>query len=354
MPQSPNIDIQLMPRYYPRPTLGKAIQNCTAAAIAVLLGAFASPSLAAFRAILVGVSQFDHLPIQALQGPVNDVDAMVRALRAFGVPSPDIFVLTDKSPSNHHPSRANILRVLREQARTSQSGDWVIVYFSGHGAQIPQRQPVAKGRWVEPDGLDEVFLTRDTKRWDRKKRTVEGALLDDEIGDALAEFTAKGAHVWAIFDSCHAGDMMRSAPRPSGDVIWRGVDAAAVGVPMNLLARMVSAPSKRVNLTNRVSTPARGHRKLSAGTGHAIAFYATRPEESAPEEWYESSEFDAPNIGGVAQRRRYGVFTWELATALAKKPQTFADLSRTIAQQYQSRPFPTPVFEGNLSLGLLR
>ncbi len=312
--------------------------------------AFMSPFAVAQRAILIGVSQFDHLPIKPLEGSPNDVALMASALQSLGILPEKIIQLTDAADHDFLPRRANVLRVLSEQARLSKRGETVIVYFSGHGAQVPQPLPVAKGRWVEPDGLDEVFLTRDTKLWDKKSRKIEGALLDDDIGDALARFTKKGVTVWAIFDTCHAGDMARGTPLTDVDVVWRGVDAGALGVPSKStlsLASLATLPSQRTVARPPRTSPVRRM------NGVVIAFYATQPDESAPEELFGEPAANRDSNGSIL-RRRYGVFTWELASALSKSPVTFFELSRSITQRYQSRPFPTPQFEGDLSRQLLR
>ena len=117
-------------------------------------------SVTAQRGVLIGVSQFDHLPIRPLDGPPNDVMLMSDTLVGLGVREQNIVKLADSASSELLPRRENILRVLREQALQGRRGETVVVYFSGHGAQVPQAMPVAKGGWIEPDGLDEVFLTR--------------------------------------------------------------------------------------------------------------------------------------------------------------------------------------------------
>lgn len=300
------------------------------------------------RAILIGVSQFDHLPIKPLEGPPNDVALMASALQSIGVLPQKIIQLTDAADPDFLPRRANILRVLSEQARLSKPGETVIVYFSGHGAQIPQPLPVAKGRWVEPDGLDEVFLTRDTKLWDKRRQRVEGALLDDEIGDAFATFTKKGIRVWAIFDTCHAGDMARSAPHSTGEVIWRGIDAAELGVPSNAAITTAKSSMRERNKSRVLADRRSGVLNTQSEKGALVAFYASQPDEASPEELYRypiPGEFKKIE----ASHGRFGIFTWELAAAIKLRSQKFSELANAISLQYRERPFPTPQYEGNLT-----
>jgi len=313
-----------------------------------------APVAAETRAILIGVSKFDHLKIAPLEGPLNDVALMGVALQARGLEGRQIIKLTDYSAESYKPRRANILRVFAETAKASLANDVVIVYFSGHGAQVPQPKPVPKGRWVEPDGLDEVFLTRDTKMWDKKSQRVEGALLDDEIGDALEAFTKKGVHVWAIFDSCHAGDMVRGTTMTDGAPILRGVDATALGVSTSAVRaatlRGASQRSSRSGPLGRMVLPRTVTSK--AQSGKLIAFYATQPDEAAPEELFPYPDSFA-DLRSRSVNGRFGVFTWELAGAIGQVHRSYAELAKAITVRYESRPFPTPQFEGDLAGSLL-
>lgn len=335
-------------------TISRSIAPLAAWFALVSLVLAAHPVAAETRAILIGVSKFDHLKIAPLDGPLNDVALMDIALRARGLPSQQIIKLTDYSDESYKPRRANILRVFAETAKTSLTNDALIVYFSGHGAQVPQPKPVPKGRWVEPDGLDEVFLTRDTKLWDKKNQRVEGALLDDEIGDALKAFTKKGVHVWAIFDSCHAGDMVRGNTMTDNGPILRGVDATALGVsPAALRAAADRGASPRSSRSGSMSRLAMSQALPSKSqTGKLIAFYATQPDEAAPEELFPYPDSFA-DLRSTSVNGRFGIFTWELAGAIGQAHRSYAELAKAITTRYESRPFPTPQFEGDLAGSLL-
>jgi len=285
-------------------------------------------------AVLIGVSQFDHLKIEPLVGPPNDVALMRQALLNIGYAPRDIVELTDVQPASRHPTARNIRRALRQQAQRLAAGDSVIVYFSGHGAQVPQRVGVQPPAYIEPDGLDEVFLTRDTRYWNPRTRTVEGALLDDEIGEALAAFTRKGVQVWAIFDTCHAGDMVRASQRPAQQTVWRGVNGTALGVPA---AALLGSSVPRSLIAAR----------QAASPQHLIAFYAAQAHEAAPEEMLVGPVFESGSQD-TTEQRRHGVFTWSLARALTSGHTTYQALANAVLTAYAERPFPTPAFEGPL------
>ena len=329
--------------------------------VMVLSLAFAlSADAHAQRAVLVGVSKFDHLNITPLEGPPNDVALMAAALSRRGIPAAKIVQLTDTARSDLLPTRANILRVLGEQARMTKPGEVVVIYFSGHGAQVPQVTPVAAGNWVEPDGLDEVFLTRDTKLWDRNQQKVEGAILDDEIGAALAQFTKKGARVWAIFDTCHAGDMARAVSLPhNSSTVWRGVNPLELGVPAEALAQgnldqkaksgsgLASRGAMRAGLMSSGRTDKDGARK------EMVLFYASQSDEAAPEELFKRPDIDVFS-GNENASLRFGVFTWAVADALGAATSHYRDIAHLIARRYSNRSTPTPLIAGPLDGRILR
>lgn len=299
-----------------------------------------TPVYAANRAVIIAVGRYDFLTIPPLVGPANDAALMNAVLRSAGLSSEHVVSLTDDSIETLLPRKANILRVLAETARRSRAGDNVVLYFSGHGAQIPQVNSGMAGRYIEPDGLDEVFITRDTRMWDKDRKRVDGALLDDEIGKALAAFTLRRVNVWVIFDSCHAGDMVRAAPRPllNADIVWRGLAPETLGAPD--ADNLSGASGANRSLVKRLRHTAPNAK------GRLLAFYATHPDEAAPEQVLANPRvLDSTTAG----KSRFGFFTWAVANAIALQPKSFAQLSGLIAAQYSHMSTPTPMFEGELN-----
>lgn len=315
--------------------LAELVAKFVAEFVAVGLLCLALPALAAPQALLVGVSGYPALPeARRLRGPRNDVPLMRDALQRAGMPPEGIVLLADGVPGSAGlPTRSAILAALAALAAGAGSGDWVVVYFSGHGSQQPQPPvPPGSGRYVEPDGLDEIFLPYDIGRWDGRIGTVQGALVDDEIGDALAAISARGARVWAIFDTCHAGDMARTWHGAQPGRSYRAVPPQALGVPAG---RAVRPPGPR----SAAAPPPAGGR---------VVFYASHPDEPAAEE-------PLPPPGGApnAALKVYGYFTWLIAQELGRQAgqptATLATLAERVAQRYASRPYPTPLFEGDLN-----
>lgn len=285
----------------------------------------ASPAQAEPRALLVGVGEYPALPGRRLEGPANDVRLMLRSLSALGFDAAQVQVLAEQGDAL--PTRDNILQGLAQLARKSRPGDWVLLYFSGHGAQVP----AAKGA-----RLDEVFLPRDTALWDPHSKQVRGALRDKELAAAMQRIRAQGAHVWAVFDTCHAADMLRGPSRGPLQGL-RFVSPPELRIPIGLWLAGRSLAS---------SSPLRSSsHHAGASMGRYVGFFAAGKDEGSLEEWL-------PDPLGSGASARYGVFTWELARALRGRQGDFAQLGERIAKAYQERPFPTPEFVGALEQGL--
>lgn len=304
--------------------------RCVAACLGLLAALHGPPALGAQRALLVGVSTYPLLPSKSLVGPGNDVLLMAESLARLGFPGDLTVTLSEASGEARWPTRANILHQLDQLAGTVDRGDWVLLYFSGHGAQVPQQR--SGHGYREPDGLDEVFLPRDTARWDPQSRRVDGAILDDEFGVVIEKIRARGVAVWVIFDTCHSGDMMRG-PVDVADKqspVQRYVSPADLGIPA---AEWGKPAVKR-------RPPPRGARP--GLTGAWVAFFASQPDEPTLEEWLPD-----PVQPGI--KRRYGLFTYELSRALMGWHGDFRQLERRLRLAYERRPFPTPMFSGQLS-----
>ncbi len=305
-----------------------------------LLLAFASclliwrPVNAADAALLVGVSEYPLID-RRLAGPANDLRLMRHAMRRMAFAPPLLIELSDRPEAAAKPTRAQILASLARLADQARPGDWLLVYFSGHGAQAPQTDATLAA-YREPDGFDELFLTSDTARWDRRQRRVEGAIRDDEIGAALRTMASRGARVWAVFDTCHASDMTRAATPRDPDPVQRFVGLDVLGVPTPEWLRAGAPTVDRQGKAPRRSAP-------SATTGSIIVFAAAAKDESTSEEWFVDPLTDD------GRRSRFGLFTYKLHGVLEARPQTFAQAAKALERAYADRPFPSPRFEGPLA-----
>lgn len=185
----------------------------------VLLFACAADAEARGRkyGLFVGINAY-AAPTSPLYGCVNDAQNLQRAMTTrYGFARRDTSLLTDA-----RATRQNILAAIgRYQARAAE-GDLFVFTYSGHGTLFPDSysdvQDETEDVALEVDG--EVWYPRD--KYDSALVPVDAGeatsgkawrnlILDDELYTAFAGFTAKGAHVVFVSDSCHSGSISRAA-----------------------------------------------------------------------------------------------------------------------------------------------
>jgi hypothetical protein len=292
----------------------------------------AAPALARENyALLIGANQYPSLDERWwLKGPANDVQLVAQYLTTEApVPfaAEHVTVLSDGVAGAEPPTLAAIRAAFAELTAEVQPGDFVYLHFSGHGTQAPARDPS-----TELDGLDELFLPVDIGPWSDAVGEVENALVDDEIGTLIDGLRAKGANVWAVFDSCHSGTATRAVELADDDVRLRqlppealGIDIGAVEVSRSVDPRAVEAPFDS-----------------GAGEGSFVAFFAAQTNEVTPEK-------NLPK--GKPGRKPQGVFTWTLMEVLAEYPNaTYGQVGQEVLRRYAVKNLAksTPLFEGDL------
>ena len=279
------------------------------------------------HALLVGVTEY-HPSVSAiaprLDGPGNDVLAMWQLVRESGFPPDQVTLLTSaseripKEAEAIEPTRAEILAALDRIAATLSEEDEVLLYFAGHGAQLPDIRNVSSDD--EPDGLDEVFLPADF-RIDQSQGAARYAneIRDDEFGARIDRMIESGAHVWLIADTCHAGTLRRGDPPalvPRQLTLWydepRRSDGDAVIMPRDRSA------------------------------GEFVAFYGAQAGDLAYETRVPQSILEEPQT--------HGILTWALIQAVQKGARDYRDLANatsSIVWQF-SGGRSRPDFEGAL------
>ncbi len=306
--------------------------------IALILWLAALPAVARENhALLIGASTYPNLDERYwLKGPKNDVELVLAWLTG---PAPvrferrNIIVLADGvAGADGAPTLAEIRAAMADLTARVGSGDFVYLHFSGHGTQAPARDPDS-----ETDGLDELFLPADIGPWSDEVATVENALVDDEIGEMIAGLRAKGADVWAVFDSCHSGTVTRGAPDEGEEVRLRFLPPGILGIPV------ADAPATRGASDPRATAEAPVDIAPAApGAGGFVAFYAAQTDEKTP-------ELRLPK--GKPGRKAQGVFTFALFEVLAEYPgASYSQIGQEVLRRYATRRLAdtTPMFEGDL------
>jgi len=302
--------------------------------LAGALGMLACGSaLAEKHALLVGVSQYPSLdPSQWLVGPVNDVDLAKQVLtnERFQFAEKNVTTLAGwPDKKEKRPTRDNIAKAFTELADKAQKDDVIFILMSGHGSQQPANDDKND---IETDGLDEVFLPADTTVWDPVKKTIKGAIIDDEIKDWTDKIRNKGALVWIIFDSCHSGTMTRGTEQTGR--VNRRID------PALLIPKTVSTTSSLKIPTAKAEKSGEYAQPQPTSKGKLIAMYAAQSLEP-------TFELPMPPPHGL----RRGLFTTTILEIIAGAPGalTYRDLSETVDVVYRSNGIlqPTPLMEGD-------
>lgn len=288
------------------------------------------------HALLIGVNTYTNLEERWwLKGPSNDVQLVADYLTT-NAPVPfapeNVTVLTNGDAGGTDPTLGAIRQAFADLTATVQPGDFVYLHFSGHGTQAPALDAAS-----ELDGLDELFLPSDIGKWSDKVGVVENALVDDEIGTLIDGLRAKGANVWAVFDSCHSGTVTRSLDGADEEVRTRQLSPAALGMDPEAMEDVVS---------RSIGEDPREGAGAPFDTGDAegsfVAFFAAQTNEVTPEK-------NLPK--GKPGRKPQGVFTYTLMETLAEYPgATYAQIGAEVLRRYSVKNLAksTPLFEGDL------
>lgn len=302
--------------------------------LVLALMVWSAPTLARENfALLIGANTYPSLDERYwLKGPANDV-ALVAEYLTTSAPVPfaaeNVTVLADGIEGGQPPTLAAIRAAFAGLAQRVQPGDFVYLHFSGHGSQAPAADPDS-----ELDELDEMFLPVDIGPWSDETAAVQNALVDDEIGAMIDSLRAKGADVWAVFDSCHSGTATRAAPSGDDEVRSRALPPEALGVDVSAVATR-GLPDPRAPEAPPLDAG-------GAAGGSLVAFFAAQTNEVTPEK-------NLPK--GKSGRRPQGVFTWTLFEVLAEHPgASYAEIGQEVLRRYAvgNLARSTPLFEGDL------
>ncbi len=153
------------------------------------------------KALLVGINRY-RIPGADLRGCVNDVKNVRAVLTThYGFASKDITTLTDYAATTK-AMRDAITKLVKD----AKSGDVLLFHYSGHGANVPDKDG------DEADRRDEILCPTDLD-W-------KDPLLDDWLRKTFDRLPA-GASLTVIMDCCHSGTNTRAILPPDAPVIPR-------------------------------------------------------------------------------------------------------------------------------------
>lgn len=147
------------------------------------------------KALLIGINNYPN-PSDRLEGCVNDVFLMSSLLQESNFSPDDIRVVLDDRATT-----AGIRDRLHWLLDDAQAGDRRVLFYSGHGAQIPNTNAAG-----EADRIDECLCPWDFD-W-----TPEHAIVDNDFRDLYIQLPYNTQFI-TIFDCCHSGGMTREGAR---------------------------------------------------------------------------------------------------------------------------------------------
>jgi hypothetical protein len=326
---------------------GAAVPAALQRSLAVFKAAKAKPTR---RALLIGINEYPD-PANRLEGCVNDVFLMSSLLQESTFQPEEIRVVL-----NERATAAGILERLHWLLDGTCPGDERLLFYSGHGAQIP-----GYGNHEEIDHFDECLVPYDFD-W-----TLERAVTDKQFSELYSQLPYDSQFL-AIFDCCHSGGMSRDGSRrvrgisppddirhralrwnaslemweertftsPNRDLAKKDKDAAYLGDN-----RATYRFGRSVNLR---SLAAKEYDRRREAYGHQGPYLPIIMEAC------QESQLSYEYRHGVTS---YGAYTYSLATVLRrlrgkeKKNPTFAELTKLVdAQLKQLKYEQTPCLLG--------
>ncbi|MCA9568613.1 MAG: caspase family protein, partial [Myxococcales bacterium] len=297
------------------------------------------------KALIVGIDRYASAGMQ-LEGCVNDAFAVSAMLQTrFDYAPSDIRLLT-----NEHATVEAFRERLAWLLGDADDDDRRVLWFSGHGAQLPSYNALEV-----VDQVDECLVLHDFD-WHRP----ETAFVDDELAAFYSQLPF-GVRFTAVLDCCHAGGMARAT----------GARARGIVPPDDIRHRMLAfdrgqwgdrfearrKPVKRRDLVTAGQRP-----ELKVGTlGGGLAL---RPDREDYVRLRTERGHGGPFMPLLATAcaegqlafehtvgsASHGAFTWALLERLARsrKTPTFQDLVEgTVAKRVQALGYAqTPEVSG--------
>ena len=163
------------------------------------------------RALLVAINEYPD-PGMRLEGCVNDAFLMSAALQESGFAPEQIRTVFDD-----RATAANVLERLHWLLDDTEPGDQRVLFYSGHGAQIPQYGPR-----TEVDHFQESLVPYDFD-WSPQR-----AVTDEAFANLYSQLPYDATFV-AILDCCHSGGLTPPQDGAGAGGDRRGKAAAAAG-----------------------------------------------------------------------------------------------------------------------------
>jgi hypothetical protein len=302
------------------------------------------------RALLIGINEYPD-PANRLEGCVNDVFLMSSVLQERNFQPEEIRVVL-----NERATATGILDRLHWLLDDTRPNDERVLFYSGHGAQIPEY-----GVHEEIDHLDECLVPYDFD-W-----SLERAVTDKQFNELYSQLPYDSRFL-AIFDCCHSGGMSRDGSRrirgisPPDDIRHRSLRWNA---ELEMWEERPLASPNRDLAKSKDGLAYLGHTRATYRLGRSVDLrtlntkeYDRRRNTYGHEGPYLPVIMEACEEGQLSYEYRhgvtsYGAYTYSLATVLRrlrkqeKMNPSFIELNKQVeAQLKQLKYDQTPCLLG--------
>ncbi len=158
------------------------------------------------HAVLIGVKDYPN--VRQLLGPLHDVGALKAMLTSrYGFGEQNVITLVEGQAT-----KENILSTLARLTKTTKPGDFIFVYFSGHGTSgLDPTMGLSMG---DATG---ALIPYDFKaeRRDRQKTLASIIIGKRDLRPIFSELD-KTRRILVVFDACYSGYTVRDAHSGSG------------------------------------------------------------------------------------------------------------------------------------------
>lgn len=164
----------------------------------------ATPGHAEDRALLIGVGKYQSPEITTLPGIDLDIGKMEKAAKLMRFDSV-------KTVLDSNATLDNVTNIMEKFLINGvNSTDRVLIYFSGHGTQIPDQNGDETG-----DKVDEVLTMYDTQKAKiGGQDSLTGVLVDDKFNEILNKIPSQ--NILVLLDACNSGTATKNISFGSG------------------------------------------------------------------------------------------------------------------------------------------
>ncbi len=274
------------------------------------------------RALLIGVGEYPEESGWKRLSALNDLEYLKNILPLRGFPVANISILM-----NEKATKEGIEYAMAQLIAAADTGDIIMIHFSGHGQQITDDST------DEADGFDEAWVPYDAQaRYAPTPRPTAPAyrgekhIRDDQVGrwlDSLSFKVGSSGSILVCVDACHSGTATRSQQLG----VVRG-DPTPFKIPGKKNERVVGS-------MGMVETDFFGTDNQSKA--NIVSFSASSPTQVN----YETKDGSDKGVGSL---------TYAFSKALADLPAnaTYSDLFFRVKAMIQAWiPIQFPMMEGN-------